>query len=188
MNKILKEALEDSPIIAAIKDDKGLAACLDSDSQIVFILYGDILTIPSIVEQVKAAGKLTFVHLDLIQGLQSKEIAVDFIRQYTSADGIISTKASLIARARELSMYTVMRFFVIDSMAYDSIERQLKTSRPDIIEILPGPMPKVVSRICSLSRCPVIAGGLVSDKEDVMALLSAGAAAISSTNSEVWFL
>lgn len=188
MKKELREAIEDSPIIAAVKDDAGLEQCLTSDSSIIFILFGDVITIPSIVEKVKSANKLAFVHLDLIHGLQSKEIAVDFIKTYTKADGIISTKAPLISRARELELYTVMRFFVIDSMAYDSIQKQLKNTKPDIIEVLPGPMPKVVSKITTIAKCPVIAGGLVSDKEDVMALLSAGASCISSTNPDVWFL
>lgn len=188
MNKKLKEAIEDSPIIAAIKDDNGLEKCLTSDSSIIFILYGNLITIPSIVERVKSAGKLAFVHLDLIQGLQSKDIAANFIKEYTKADGVISTKAPLISRAKELELFTVMRFFAIDSMAYENIQKQLKTTRPDIIEVLPGPMPKVVSKIVSMAKCPVIAGGLVSDKEDVMSLLSTGASCISSTNQDVWFL
>ena len=45
MKKLFKEALEDSPIIAAVKDDEGLSRCLTSDSRIIFILYGDIVTI-----------------------------------------------------------------------------------------------------------------------------------------------
>ena len=188
MKKELREAVENSPIIAAIKDDEGLDKCLDSDSSIIFILYGDLITIPGIVEKIKAAGKIAFVHMDLIHGLQSKEIACDFIKKYTKADGIISTKAPLIARAKELDLYTVMRFFVIDSMAFDNIEKQLKNTKPDIIEVLPGPMPKVVKRISDMAKCPVIAGGLVADKEDVMSLLDAGAACISSTNQTVWFL
>ena len=35
---------------------------------------------------------------------------------------------------------------------------------------------------------PVIAGGLISDKEDVMGALGAGAAAVSTTNQKVWEL
>ena len=54
MKKLFKEALEDSPIIAAVKDDKGLSRCLTSDSRIIFILYGDIVTISDIVETVKS--------------------------------------------------------------------------------------------------------------------------------------
>ena len=183
-----KEALENSPIIVAIKDDEGLKKCKTSDSQVVFILYGDICNIPDIVDEVKSAGKLAFVHLDLITGLSAKEIAADFVKRYTKADGIITTKPALIKRAKELSLYTILRLFVIDSMAYENIERQLKACHPDLIEILPALMPKVVRKICLLSSTPVIAGGLVSDKEDVMELLDAGVISISSTNPGVWFL
>jgi len=49
-------------------------------------------------------------------------------------------------------------------------------------------MPKIVSKVCKLSSVPVIAGGLVSEKEDVMTLLQAGAISISSTNEDVWFI
>ena len=79
MKKEFKEALEDSPIIAAIKDDAGLERCLACDSRIIFILYGDVITIPDIVEKVKSSGKLAFVHMDLIQGLSAKEVSVDYI-------------------------------------------------------------------------------------------------------------
>lgn len=188
MNKEFKEALEDSPIITAIKDEEGLKKCKDSDSRIVFILYGDICSISDIVSEVKETGKLAMVHIDLITGLSAKEIAVDFVKKYTSADGIITTKPALIKRAKELSLYTILRLFVIDSMAFENIERQIKTARPDLIEILPALMPKVVARICNMSATPVIAGGLVSEKEDVMELLDAGVTSISSTNPKVWFL
>ena len=38
MKKEFKDALEDSPIIAAVKDNRGLQKCLASDSHIIFIL------------------------------------------------------------------------------------------------------------------------------------------------------
>ena len=88
------------------------------------------------------------VHIDLINGLSGKAIAVDFIQKFTRADGIITTKPALIKRARELELSTTLRFFVIDSMAYSSIEKQLRSVKPDYIEILPALMPQVVSHIC----------------------------------------
>lgn len=45
------EQFEDSPIIAAVKDDAGLEACLKSDCRIVFILYGTICNIGEIVKK-----------------------------------------------------------------------------------------------------------------------------------------
>lgn len=188
MNREFQEALEESPIIAAVKDETGLCKCLSCESRIIFILYGDICSIPDIVARVKDAGKLAMVHIDLIQGLSGKEVAVDFIHKYTMADGIITTKPALIKRASELKLFTVLRFFVIDSMAFDNIPKQLHSVRPDVIEILPALMPKAVTRICALSKISVITGGLVADREDVIALLDAGAKCVSSTNENVWFL
>ena len=55
------------------------------------------------------------------------------------------------------------------------------------MDILPGTMPRVISRLCGQLSQPLIASGLLSDKQDVMAALSAGAAAVSTTCEELWF-
>lgn len=187
MHEMIKE-LEDCPVIAAVKDEQGLRACLKSESSVVFVLYGDICSISTIVEMIKDSGKYAVVHMDLIQGLGNKEISVDFLKQQTRADGVISTRPVMIRRAKELGLFTVLRFFAIDSMAYESIQKQTAAVCPDVIEILPGLMPKVIRKICQTVRRPVIAGGLISEKEDIMAALKAGAAAISTTNQQVWFM
>lgn len=187
MQNVFYDMLEANPVIAAVKDMEGLAQCCRTEEiKVVFILFGDLCNIGAIVERVKATDKAAMVHMDLVQGLGSKEIAVDFIKQYTKADGIISTKPAMIKRAKELSLYTVMRFFLLDSMALENLERQLSVLRPDVIEILPGVMPKIIRRICGQVKIPVIAGGLITDKEDIMAVLSAGAMAVSSSNQGTW--
>ena len=84
------------------KDETGLKECLYSESQIIFLLFGDICSVGRYVEIAKSAGKMVFVHMDLINGLGNKEVAVDFIREHTGVDGIISTKPQLVKRAKEL--------------------------------------------------------------------------------------
>ena len=37
--------LEDCPVIAAVKDETGLKECLYSESQIIFLLFGDICSV-----------------------------------------------------------------------------------------------------------------------------------------------
>ena len=186
MQRNFYEILEDNPVTAAVKDEEGLRDCLTCDSRIIFILYGDICSIADIVERVHEAGKLAFVHLDLIVGLAPKEVAVDFIRRYTKADGIISTRPVLIKRARELGLFTVLRCFLLDSRAYENLDKLVSQAMPDVIEVLPAMMPKVIRRICSSVQRPVIAGGLVSEKSDVMALLEAGVISVSTTDRDVW--
>ena len=192
MNQEFYEAVEANPVIAAVKSDAGLQAAVEMEEiQVIFVLYGDVCTIPAILERIKAAGKKAMVHIDLIAGLSAKEISVEFIARQTRADGIITTKPALVRRAKELGIFAVLRFFVIDSLALKNIENlemQCGTSRPDFIEVLPGVMPKVLGRIAKVSRIPMIAGGLITEKEDVIAALSAGAIAVSSTNQDVWKL
>ena len=180
--------LEDCPVIAAVKDETGLKECLYSESQIIFLLFGDICSVGRYVEIAKSAGKMVFVHMDLINGLGNKEVAVDFIREHTGVDGIISTKPQLVKRAKELGLFGILRIFVIESMAFGNIEKQCASLVPDAVEILPGLMPKIIKKLCSTVNVPIIAGGLISDKEDVMNALNAGAVAISVTNQRVWFM
>ncbi|MCI8958680.1 MAG: glycerol-3-phosphate responsive antiterminator [Lachnospiraceae bacterium] len=181
------DLIEANPVIAAIKDDQGLADCCKcEDIRVVFILYGDICSIRQIVEQVKAAGKVAVVHVDLVSGLSGKEIAVDFIHSNTQADGIISTKPALIKRGKELKLFTTLRIFILDSMAFENIQKQMAVARPDTLEILPGLMPKIITRVSRMAKVPIIAGGLISEKEDVVAALAAGAISVSSTNPRVW--
>ncbi len=188
MNKRFVNAMDECPIIAAIKDMDGLSRCLESDSNIIFVLFGDVCNISYIVKTIRDTGRIVIVHIDLINGLSSKEVAVDFIKNNTEADGIISTKVGLIKRAKELGLYTILRFFIIDSMAFENIRKQSELVKPDYIEILPGVMPKVISKIKKISSVPIIAGGLISDKDDVLLALSGGAVSISTTNQEVWFM
>ena len=192
MNQEFYDAVEANPVIAAVKSDAGLQAAVEMEEiQVIFVLYGDVCTIPEILERIKTAGKKAMVHIDLIAGLSAKEISVEFIARQTRADGIITTKPALVRRAKELGIFAVLRFFVIDSLALKNIENlemQCGTSRPDFIEVLPGVMPKVLGRIAKVSRIPMIAGGLITEKEDVIAALSVGAIAVSSTNQDVWKL
>ena len=127
------------------------------------------------------------VHIDLIAGLSSKRDLVDFIKNIPKQMALSPPNFALIKRAR-LGLYTILRLFVIDSIAYSNIEHQLRTAKPDLIRSASSSHAKVLAKVCKLSTVPVIAGGLVSDKEDVMALLQAGVVSISSTNEKIWFL
>ncbi|MCI8465730.1 MAG: glycerol-3-phosphate responsive antiterminator [Lachnospiraceae bacterium] len=187
MSSDFYKLLENNPVIAAIKDEKGLKACCQNqDIRVIFVLYGNICNIVQIVEQLKREGKTVLVHVDLIEGLNGKEIVVDFIRSHTMADGIISTKPALIRKAGECGLCTILRVFVLDSISLKNVSRQAAVAGPDMLEMLPGVMPKIIRKVKQTVRVPVIAGGLISDKEDVIEALSAGAISVSTTNPAVW--
>lgn len=183
---VLLESLAEGPVIASVKDEKGLALALKSDVAVVFLLYGDILDIGEMTQRVHEVGKTAFVHLDMVDGLAPREISVDFIAKSTAADGVISTKPQLIRRARDLGLLAVQRFFLLDSMALQNVKKHLAQDTPDLIEILPGVLPKAIRHLSESTGKPIIAGGLIFEKEDVVAALAAGAVAVSATRPEIW--
>ena len=184
--KDLLEIIADSPVIAAVKDEEGLEKSLRTECRIIFILYGNICSLTTIVERIKNRDKLAIVHADLVQGLSAKIEAIDYIKNNTKADGILSTKGNLVKHAADIGLIGILRNFIIDSMAMENVKRQTELAHPDIIEIMPGIMPEIIEKLKNEIKLPLIAGGLISDKKDVIAALSAGADAVSTTKEELW--
>jgi glycerol uptake operon antiterminator len=83
-------------------------------------------------------------------------------------------------------MITIQRFFLLDSITLENVIRQ--SSGADAVEILPATMPKVIRHLSQQIHLPLIAGGLITDKEDIYTALNAGAVAVSATSSSLWFL
>ena len=183
------QAVEANPVIAAVKSDEGLRHCLDTDIGIVFTLYGDLGSIENIVKQIKDAGKIAMVHIDLVNGMQPKEVSLDFIRNRTGADGMITTKYSLVQHAKNLELNTIHRMFMLDSTSMETLDRYSRQDsvQPDIMELLPGTLlPDVIRRANQICRVPVMASGLISRKEEIMNALKNGAISISTTNETLW--
>ena len=184
--KDLLEIIADSPVIAAVKDEEGLEKSLRTDCRIIFILYGNICSLTTIVERIKNRDKLAIVHADLVQGLSAKTEAIDYIKNNTKADGILSTKGNLVKHAADIGLIGILRNFIIDSMAMENVKKQVELAHPDMIEMMPGIMPEIIEKLKNEIKLPLIAGGLISDKKDVIAALSAGADAVSTTKEELW--
>lgn len=182
----LPQLLEEHPVVASVKDEAGLRAVLRTDCKVVFLLYGSLLDLPDIVASLKADGRVVLVNVDLLEGFAGKEIVVRYVKERTAADGILSSKAFMVRAAREAGLFAVHRFFLIDSLSYRNLVPQLRSSKADCVEILPGCMPRVISWVVADIDVPLIAGGLVCDRDDVFAALKAGAAAIASSNTDVW--
>lgn len=181
-----EELLLENPIVAAIKNDDNLNAVLETDVKIVFILYGTILTIKDIAMKLTENGKLFFIHVDMVEGLKNDESGILFLKQYANPYGIITTKSHQLKIARKNSLKTILRTFIIDSMSLDTAIKNSEEYKPSALEIMPGISSKIIYKIKEKTDIPIIAGGLIEDKEDVINSLSAGAIAISTTNNKVW--
>lgn len=181
-------AIEDSPIIAAISDINQLDAVIKSPCEIVFLLDGDILNLNETVELLRVNNKLVYIHIDLIGGFSKDTTALKYIAKNIKPDGVITTKSNLVRAAKELRLFTIQRLFLLDSLALTSGINSVRSIRPDAIEILPGILPRIIEEIREETRIPIIAGGLIRDKSDVINCLNAGAVGISTSNKDVWYM
>ncbi len=184
----LYEQLQINPVAAAAGNEEELSLALESDCRVIFLLMGNVLDIGSLTRRVHEQGKLCVIHIDLIDGFSSKEIAVDAVCRETGAEGIISTRGALIKRAKQLGMAAIQRGFMLDSRSLSSFEAQIRQSKPDFVEILPGLLPKVIATLKERVDVPIIAGGFIHEKEDVIAALQAGALAVSASSPNIWSL
>ena len=185
-SSIIFEELYSNPVIMAIKNHRDFKKSLESDNKVVFVLYGNIETIPGIVNKLKDKGKIVIVHEDLIEGLSNSYYAASFLKTYTNADGIITTKPANAVYARKLGLFSILRFFVFDSMSYENMKQTIKDINCDVIEMLPGIMPNLIEDIKKRTNIPIVAGGLITTKEEIVKALNSGAVAISSSNYNVW--
>jgi len=52
---------------------------LESDIQVIFILFGNILNIKNISEKIFNSNKIGVIHIELIEGISSKEVYLRFL-------------------------------------------------------------------------------------------------------------
>ena len=181
----LYDCLADCPVIAAVHENR-FEEALRSPAGIIFLLGGSILTVKERISRAHGADKKIFIHIDLAEGIGKDKAGTAFLAD-CGADGIISTKASIIRAAKECEIVSVQRFFALDSQGVNSISEMIESSRPDLIEIMPGVASKVI-RHFSGKGTPVIAGGLIESKAELTEALASGAEAVSTGKEELWYM
>ena len=107
----MRDILEVNPIIGAIKNYDNIDKVIHSDCEVVFLLNGDIITLKDKISLLHKYNKKVFVHIDMISGVSSNPIIIEYLQKETKLDGIITTKTNMVKKALELNIDVVQRFF-----------------------------------------------------------------------------
>lgn len=180
------EDICDNPIIAAVQNREALEAALALGMSNIILLGTDIFSAKACVDAAKSAGSRIFLHMDLIDGLASSSRALDYVYSSMEPNGIISTHTSLIKYAREQGMFCIQRFFMVDSTSFDNAVRTTTRIKPSMVELMPGIIPSIIQRFTQEVQIPVIAGGLITQRQEAVAALAAGAIGISTGCRDLW--
>lgn len=186
--KRIQEALAECPVIAAVRDRAQLMRALGSPATVVFILDAALVELTHLVAACREKGKLPFVHLDMVAGLSKDQAAIEYLAAAVRPEGIITTKPALIKPAKEAGFSTVERIFLVDSLSVQTGTKMVLAHRPDFVELMPGTMPEVVAAFRrEVEPIPVIAGGMILRKEQIIDLMRAGVTAVSTSRAELWW-
>jgi glycerol uptake operon antiterminator len=172
-----------NPVIAAVRKDVEFESAVNSPVSVIFMLKADVMTLKDVLANKK--DKKVFVHIDMADGVGKDKKGIELLKSL-GVDGIITTKNHLVYYAKEQGLYTVQRFFIIDSASIATALESINNTKPDYAELLPGIMPRVVTEFVEKTQTPIIAGGLIKDKTDIISVLSAGAEAVSTAKKELW--
>ena len=172
-------------IIAAIRSDEELEYALTSNVELIFDLSPDINNIKERLTKAHNASKRLFIHLDLATGIGKDESGIIFLKNL-GIDGIISTRTNIVKAAKAHGIFSVQRFFIVDSHSISTTLESLKASKADMIEIMPGTVSKVIRSLCITTATPIIAGGLIETENEVYVAITNGAAAVSTGKKELW--
>ena len=172
-------------VVAAVRTLEDFSVAVKSDVKIIFDLSPDILVLAKKVKIAHEAGKKIFVHIDLASGIGKDESGIKYVKA-VGVDGIISTRVNIVRIARENDMFAVQRFFAVDSQSIDTTISAIKAAKPDMIEIMPGILFKVIESLCEKTDIPIIAGGLIDSADEIDKAIGNGATAVSTGKKNLW--
>lgn len=179
------ELFNNGRVIAATRSDGEFLRAVSSGAELIFDLDTDVMSISAKLKRAHDAGKRVFVHVDLAQGIGKDRSGMMLLKKL-GVDGVISTKVSIVKAARDSGLLTVQRFFIVDSQSVHTTVEAVKASKPDMVEIMPGTVCRVIRGLVGELSVPIIAGGLIENDADARDALESGAAAISTGCERLW--
>jgi glycerol uptake operon antiterminator len=179
-------SLKGQSLIPVSKNKRQYDLFLKSSYEYGVYLDTDLLHLKPISKLAKENEKKILIHTDLIQGLKNDEYSIEYICQEIKPYGIISTRPSVIAKAKKRGLMTIQRIFLLDSQALEKSYAIAQKTQADYLEILPGVIPGFIKKIANDIKIPILAGGLVTTKEEVNCALNAGAQAVTTSHVALW--
>lgn len=187
---LFKERLKKHKLIAAIKEPKSIEKAIKYKENIsaVILMTGNILTVKQYVDVLQKAGLPVILHVEKIGGLQVDYYGIDFIIDNVKPFAIVTTKTSIIKRAKSKGTFVIQRIFLIDTEVYNNLVKEIEHIQSDMIEIMPSRVPEFLEKLTKVSPIPIITGGLLTNLHDAKEAIAHGVVAVTTSNTDLWKL
>lgn len=158
---------------------------LNAPSKNIFLLDGNIFNLKDISTKVKEKGKSLYIYVDSIDGFSKDTWGLEYMVKNVDLDGIISSKSSIIKMSMDMGVFTIQRTIIYNTKTLNTTLLSLKNMRPHAVELLPGLLPEIIHRIHHDTKLPIIASGLIDNKETAKICLDSGAIGICTSNIDL---
>lgn len=173
-------------ILPAMRNLKHFDRILNSSYEYIVLLEVHISNVKNLIETANKQDKKVLVHADLIQGLKTDDYGADFICHDLKPAGIISTRTSMVAKAKSKGLIAIQRTFLLDTIALEKSYTLIDRTKPDFIEVLPGIIPEMIDEVKERTGIEVISGGLIRTPAQVEKALEYGAVAVTTSDPMIW--
>ena len=174
------------PVMPAILDDSVIDQFVESTSLSCILAQFSLTDLESVIRRIKdGSDQLVIVNIDSIIGLAQDRGGVEYLAKI-GADGVVTTRSSLISRGAEAGLVTVQKLFVTDRSNLHRAASAVQGAKADLLQIMPSPVLPFVADHPIMQLRPVIAGGFIRDQVDIDRALEHGAIAVSVSSPELW--
>ncbi|MBW7651718.1 glycerol-3-phosphate responsive antiterminator [Anoxybacillus sp. ST4] len=174
--------------IATIKHPKHMEYFLKTRWKTAFLQTGTISVIKRYVDLLKEHDRYVFIHVEKIPGITCDKEGLQFLAKFIRPHGIVTTKSSLIHLAKKEKLWAIQRLFLVDTDAMMNGLHSIQQVAPDALEVMPGIVPEMIEYLVKKTNIPIITGGLIQNKNQILQSIQKGAQAVSSGNPEIWKL
>lgn len=179
-------ALSRRPVIAAVLGAAALDPFVESKSMACILAQFDLIDLEHHIQRVREkSNKLVFVNLDSTFGLAQDRGGVEFLERL-GADGIVTTRGSLVSQATQAGLLAVQKMFVTDRSNLNRAVTAVQSAKPDLLQIMPSPVLPYVSDHEIMTLRPVIAGGFIQSEDDIRRALKHRAVGVSVSSPDLW--
>lgn len=179
--------MEFNRITPVIVNEIYFEKALESKSKFVVFEMGDFISLKDKIDELRAKEKEVFVKINEIEGLKEDDDATMEFLKNIGVYGVTSNKTKVLAKAKKVGLKTVYTAFVFDTKSFSTTLKNIKIVNPDIIEVRPGLMTKIMKIIKEENpNIPIWATGLITEEAEINEALSCGAQTIVTSKIELW--
>ncbi len=186
-DKSLGARLARRPVIATLYGIEQIDAFLGSVAEVAIVANVELRKLQRVVAALTKADKYVIVNIDSCEGLSQDKGGVEYLADI-GVTSLVSTRVATIQRANRAGMVSMQKVFVTDRSTWPRSVKAVEQSDPNLVQLMPAAMLSYLSEQDRAALPPIVASGFVCNQGDIGRALRGGAAAVSTSDNQLWGL